>query len=101
PATANRVRADVDGEVEHVEGLVEYRFSEAFGSTGLYAGAGLYRSEANGQETRTDYGFLAGVTADFPLSRRYGVIADAGYHWTGGDFRARYVTAGVGLRFSF
>jgi len=100
-ADAPRIREDVDGQVEHVEGVVEYRFSEAFGSTGLYAGAGLYRSEAEGHNTRSDYGFLGGLTADFPLSRRYGIIADAAYHWTRGDFRARYVTVGAGLRFSF
>lgn len=98
---ARRIRRDVDGQVQHVEGVVEYRFSESFGSTGLYVGGGLYRSEADGHETRTDYGFTGGLTADFPLSRRYGIIADAAYHWTRGDFRARYITVGAGLRFSF
>ncbi|HVR37921.1 MAG TPA: outer membrane beta-barrel protein [Thermoanaerobaculia bacterium] len=96
-----RVRRDVDGQVQHIEGVVEYRFSEAFGSTGLFAGVGLYRSEADNRDTTTDYGFTGGLTADFPLSRRYGIIAEAAYHWTRADFRARYVTVGAGLRFSF
>lgn len=100
-ASDPRLRQDVDGEVTHIEGIVEYRFSEAFGSTGLYVGTGLYRAEAEGHDARTDYGFVGGLTADFPLSRRYGVIADAAYHWTRGDFRSRYVTVGAGLRFSF
>ncbi len=94
-------RHDVRGEVQHVEGVVEYRFSEAFGSTGLYAGVGAYRTEASGMESTTDYGFPIGVTADFPLSRRYGVIVDASFHFTKADFNPRYLTLGAGLRIAF
>ena len=34
-------------QVEHVDALIDYRFSEAFGSTGLFAGVGLYRQRAS------------------------------------------------------
>lgn len=95
------VRRDVEGEVQHVEGLVEYRFDEAFGSTGLYAGIGAYRHEAPGFSSATDYGFAVGVNGDFPINRRYGVIVDASYHYTKHDFSPRYLTIGAGLRIAF
>lgn len=95
------VRRDVEGEVQHVEGIVEYRFDEPFGSTGLFAGIGAYRHEAEGFKSATDYGFVVGLNGDFPLSRRYGVIVDAAYHFTKHDFEPRYLTIGAGLRIAF
>lgn len=94
-------RHDAEGEVQHAEGTIEYRFSEPFGSTGLFAGVGMYRTTAAGFTTNTTYGFPVGITADFPLSRRYGVIAAATYHFVNSDFRPRYLTAAAGLRIAF
>lgn len=95
------VRVDAEGEVQHIEGLIEYRFSEPFGSAGLFAGIGAYRHEAPGFDSATDYGFAVGVTADFPLTRRYGVILDGTYHFTKHEFSPRYLTVSGGLRFGF
>jgi hypothetical protein len=97
----DRIRRDVEGEVQHIEGNVEYRFSEPFGTTGLFAGVGFYRHSGENIETSSNYGFNVGANGDFPLTRRYGVIVEATYHWTRADFRPRYLTAGVGLRVSF
>lgn len=94
-------RRDVEGEVQHLEGLIEYRFSEPFGSAGLFAGIGLYRHEAEGFRSQTDYGFAVGVTADFPLTRRYAFILDGTYHFTKHDFEPRYLTISGGLRLGF
>lgn len=95
------VRHDVNGQVQHVEGLIEYRFSEPYGSTGLFAGVGMYRHSATGFGSTTDYGFPIGVDADFPLSRRYGLIAAATYHFTNAPFRPRYLVVSGGLRLAF
>jgi hypothetical protein len=95
------VRQDRDGEVQHAEGVVEYRFSEPFGSAGLFAGVGVYRQLADGFDSTIDYGFPVGVTADFPLSRRYGVILEATYHFIKADFNPRIFTLGAGLRIGF
>ena len=76
------------GKVEHIDGLIEYRFSEVFGSTGLFAGIGLYRQrgtitdqavpvEQRGSQTETNYGFQGGVNGDFPITRRVGFIVEA------------------------
>ena len=43
----------------------------------------------------------AGVNSDFPISRRYGVLLEAAYHWTHAEFQPRYLTLGAGLRVSF
>ena len=100
------------GTVEHVDGIIDYRFSEAFGSTGLFAGVGLYRQRGTisdqavplvqrGTLTETNYGFQGGVNGDFPLTRRAGFIAEVAYHWINYHYKPRYVTLTGGLRLSF
>ena len=100
-ADGTAVRRDVNGQVQHVEGIIEYRFAEPFGSTGLFAGVGMYRHSASGFGSTTDYGFPIGITSDFPFTRRYGLIVAATYHLTNADFRPRYLTVSGGLRLAF
>ena len=112
-AAGSRARTDVPkGKVEHVDALIDYRFSEAFGSTGLFAGVGLYRQRATlsdlsipavqrGDQTETNYGFSGGVNGDFPITRRTGFIAELAYHWINYNYKVRYLTLSGGLRFQF
>lgn len=102
-AAGNRVVDVVDpkGQVEYADATVEYRFSEPFGSTGLFAGTGLYR-QSGGNRQESDYGFVAGVNGLFPITRSLGITAEAAYHWA--HFyspKPRYASIGVGLRFGF
>jgi hypothetical protein len=101
PSQITIFRRDVEGQVHHVEALVEYEFDEPFGSSGLFAGVGFYRQSAAGEETRSNWGTTAGVNADFPITRRYGVMLEAAYHWTREEFNPRFMTVGAGLRVSF
>ena len=101
PAETVDFRRDVEGEVQHIETVVEYEFDEPFGSSGLYAGLGMYRFAAPGEDTRSTWGVNAGVNADFPITRRYGAVLEAGYHWTRAEFNPKYLTVGGGLRVSF
>lgn len=94
-------RRDADGEVQHATANVEYRFSEPWGSTGLVGGLGFYRLSPENEDSETSFGFNAGVTADLPLSRRYGVVLDATYHFAGGELQQRFLTGSAGLRVSF
>ncbi len=92
---------DTEGQVEYVDAVVEYRFSEPFGSTGLFAGTGLYR-QSGGNRQESDYGFVAGVNGLFPISRSLGITAEGAYHWA--HFyspKPRYATLGVGIRLAF
>jgi hypothetical protein len=91
----------VKGKIDHVDAVVDYRFSEPFGSTGLFAGVGMYRQSASGQQSDTNVGLSGGVNADFPLSRRYGIVGEATYHWVHTVERQRFVTLTGGLRISF
>jgi hypothetical protein len=98
PAVSTRHNAT--GQIEHIEGVADYRFAEAFGSTGLFAGVGIYRQKGGGMG-ETNYGFSAGVNGDFPLNKRSGVVIEGTYHWTNFDASSRYITATAGLRFRF
>ena len=101
PGIEEDFRRDADGEVQHVDAQIEYRFSEVLGSTGIFGGLGLYRQSADGLETKNNFGWSVGITSDFPLSQRYGIVVEGAYHWTNGDVRPRYMTLGGGLRVSF
>jgi hypothetical protein len=96
-------RRDVEGEVQHASAVIEYRFDEPYGSTSLFGGLGLYRQSGEGEgiESENDYGFQVGVNADFPITRRYGVIVEGTYHWARGPFAPKYLTLTGGLRIAF
>jgi outer membrane protein with beta-barrel domain len=106
-------RTDIrKGTVEHADAVIDYRFSEPFGTTGLFAGVGLYRQrgtlsdqavpvEQRGVQTETNYGLLGGVNGDFPITKNVGFIAELTYHWINYNYKVRYLTLGGGLRFSF
>jgi hypothetical protein len=108
-----KARTDIaKGKLEHVDGIIDYRFSEAFGSTGLFGGVGLYRQRGSitdqavpvdqrGSTEETNYGFQGGVNGDFPLSRRVGFVAEAAYHWINFHYKTRYITLSGGFRFTF
>lgn len=99
-SSGNRVDAG-KGDIEHVDALIDYRFSEPWGSTGLFGGIGMYRQSVTGYQDETNFGLSGGVNGDFPLSRRYGVVVEAAYHWLHLSARPRYLTLSGGLRISF
>jgi len=97
---------DPSGQVEYADAVIEYRFSEPFGSTGLFAGTGLYRQTGTNTSgahlSESDYGFIAGVNGLFPITRNVGISAEAAYHWV--HFynpKPRYAAIGVGVRLAF
>ena len=95
----------VKGKVDHVDAIVDYRFSESFGSTGVFGGLGLYRSSAPNVADSTNAGLSVGINADLPLSSRFGLIVEGTYHYlhtsSSADARQRFITATGGLRISF
>lgn len=92
---------DENGSLEHADGIIEYRFSEPYGYTGLFAGGGLYRQKTN-SKSESDYGFQVGVNAIFPITRAYGVVVEGAYHWVNiYTPRPRYITVGAGVRIAF
>lgn len=90
----------LDSSVEYVQGLIEYRFGETFGSTSLFAGPALYRGQ-DAPFDETELGISAGVNGHFPITRRLGIIAEGTYHWVHFEPRQRFVTVTGGLRLAF
>ncbi|MDQ3282286.1 MAG: hypothetical protein M3Q69_12850, partial [Acidobacteriota bacterium] len=84
-------RRDANGEVQHLGVDVQYNFDEPYGSTGIFAGVGLYRVSAPDADTSSSYGFNVGVNADFPITRRYGFVLETAYHWSRTDFQPRFL----------
>jgi hypothetical protein len=90
----------VKGKYQHVDGIIDYRFSEPFGSTGLFLGVGLYRGTAPGFSD-SNFGMSGGVNGDFPISRRFGIVVEGTYHWIYLPYRPHLITATGGLRVRF
>lgn len=103
------VKLPTAGTVQHVDGMVDYRFSEPFGSTGVFVGLGLYRWSASADATdtvhnvptETNYGYVFGVNGEFPMTRRYAFMVEGAYHWVNMSSPVRYVTVTGGVRVGF
>ena len=91
----------VKGKIDHVDAIIDYRFSESYGTTGVFGGVGMYRATAPGIADDTNAGLSIGVNADLPLSTRYGIIVEGTYHYLHLNPRQRFITATAGLRISF
>jgi hypothetical protein len=108
PLTGDPARFPTRGTIQHADGIVDYRFTEPFGSSGIFAGLGLYRWSAPTNDnpvfsvpTETNYGYVFGVNGEFPMSRRYAFMVEGAYHWINMSSPVRYVTVTGGLRAAF
>jgi hypothetical protein len=102
PANNNRaVFASARGTITHIDAIADYRFSESFGSTGIFGGLGMYRTHVAQAPNDTNAGITAGINADFPVTRRYSFMVEASGHWLHTRVRQRFVTITGGLRVSF
>ena len=89
-----------DYEVEYALALIEYRFHEVYGSTSLFFGPGVYRQQGVDQE-ESNFGLSAGVSGDFPVTRRLGLVLEGAYHWVNFENEYEFLTIGGGVRVSF
>jgi hypothetical protein len=96
------------GHVEHIDGIVDYKFSEPFGTTGIFGGLGWYRwSAPDAAAGETDipkdssFGYTFGINGEFPVTKRYAVMVEGAYHWINMSSPVRYVTITGGLRIGF
>ncbi|HEV2722776.1 MAG TPA: hypothetical protein VG323_22315 [Thermoanaerobaculia bacterium] len=97
------------GTIQHADGIVDYRFTDLYGTTGLFVGLGIYRWSASGAApdaihdvpTETNYGYTFGVDGEFPMTRRYAFMVEGAYHWINMSSPVRYVTLMGGVRVAF
>ena len=109
PIEGTDTKFPVSGTIQHVDGIVDYRFSEPYGTTGLFGGLGLYRWSASNPSgnpvydvpTETNYGYVVGVHGQFPMTKRYAVMVEGAYHWINMSSPVRYVSVMGGLRMAF
>ncbi len=110
PPTGDPARFPTRGTIQHADGIIDYRFSEPYGTSGLFAGIGLYRwsapTPAAGDEihsvpTETNYGYTFGVNSEFPMTKRYAFMVEGAYHWINMSSPVRYVTLTGGVRIGF
>ncbi|HVR44723.1 MAG TPA: outer membrane beta-barrel protein [Thermoanaerobaculia bacterium] len=89
-----------EGRIEYVAGQVEYQFDEIWGSSSFFGGPGLYRARAGALE-ETNFGLSGGVSATFPLTRRFGFLLELAYHWVNLDEKYTFLTVAGGLKIAF
>lgn len=83
----------------------EYRFREAFYESGVFFGLGGYQLDgeiAPGvSDDDSSFGINAGVTADFPITRRLWILTELSAHYTDLDDATFFgmLHAGVSWRF--
>jgi hypothetical protein len=83
----------------------EYKFDQTFYEGGMYVGFGGYRLEgtdaAGSDQDDTSFGLAVGVTGEFPITRRFGVVVDIAGHLTDLDQAQIFATGQAGLFFRF
>jgi hypothetical protein len=97
------------GKIRHADAIIDYKFTEPFGTTGIFAGLGIYRWSADGPPpdqfhdvpTASNYGYTFGVNGEFPFTKRYAFMVEGAYHWINMSSPVRYVTLSGGLRIGF
>ena len=107
--TGDPARFPVSGKIRHADAIVDYRFTEAFGTTGIFGGVGFYRWSASGAApdavhdvpTESNFGYTFGINGEFPLTKRYAFMLEGAYHWINMSSPVRYVTVMGGLRVGF
>lgn len=92
---------ELETDLRYVQLLVGYEFDEIFGTTYLFAGPGAYELERDGESDESEFGFVLGVGADFPLTRQLGIVAELTYHWVDFEAELRTLNLGIGGRFRF
>lgn len=84
----------------------EYRYSYSFYESGLYLGLGGYRLTGDdafdgSDRTDTSFGLTLGLTGEFEMTRRLGLVAEIAGHWADFDEAQLFVTGHVGVAFHF
>ena len=94
-----------DAELSYVTVGGEYRFRQVYYDSGLYLGLGGYRLEGTGAENRdaknTSIGLAVGITGEFTINRRMGVLVEISGHWVDFDEAQIFAMAHGGLAFHF
>ena len=88
-----------DADLSYLTLAGEYKFDQTFYEAGMYVGLGGYRLEGTdaggASQDDTSFGLVVGVTGEFPITRRFGVVVEFAGHYTDLD-EAQIFATGVG-----
>jgi hypothetical protein len=94
-----------DADLTYLTLAGEYKFDETFYEGGMYVGVGGYRLEgvdaAGASQDDTSFGLAIGVTGEFPITRRFGVVVEFAGHYTDLDVAQFFATGQAGLAVHF
>jgi len=88
------------GDFQYLDLLVAYEFDESFGKSSMFAGIGMYRQEI-GDLDESDYGFSAGVNANFPVTRRFALTTELSYHYAHFESDTGFLMLSGGVAINF
>lgn len=101
----NQIAGLSGASLRYLTGGGEYRFLESFYESGLFMGLGLYELEgidaAGVQQSETSVGVVLGVTGEFEINRRFGVLLEFMGHVTNLDAAGIFATGHVGVAAHF
>jgi hypothetical protein len=93
-----------DAELSYATVAGEYKWREVYYTSGVYLGLGAYQLEgagSRGDESDTAPGAVLGITGEFQLHRRVGLLLELSGHWV--DFEEANVFAmghaGIAIHF--
>lgn len=89
-----------EGDLQYLDLIVSYEFDETFGRSAMFAGIGMYRQEIADLD-ESDYGFVAGVNATFPVSRRFSLLTELSYHYAHFEADTSFLILTGGFQFNF
>lgn len=97
----------VGAELDYATIAGEYRYTHSFYESGVYFGLGGYRLSgelpglpAAGEE-ETGFGAALGLTGEFGLTRRLGLLIEISGHWADLEQAQVFLMGHVGLAFHF
>lgn len=96
----------VDAELSYATIGGEYRVRRAYYDSGIYIGLGAYQLEGSDRFTLaeaddTSVGLVLGVTAEFPITRRFSVLSELSGHVMDLDESKFFGMLHLGLAFNF
>jgi hypothetical protein len=89
-----------EGDLQYLDLLVSYEFDETFGKSSFFGGIGMYRQEI-GDLDESDYGFVIGVNATFPVTRRFALTSELSYHYAHFEADTGFLILTGGLEINF
>jgi hypothetical protein len=95
-----------NADLTYVTVAGEYRYSYDWYESGLYLGLGAYQLNGTslltgGNGDQTAAGVVLGLTGEFSMTRRLGILVEIAGHWTDLQEANSFVTAQVGVAFHY